>query len=114
MGADYVKLFMFQTIAGDCGLADALTFTMPAANTCLGGAYRAITGPDRLCPKQCDKDAGEEDEHRRCEPGEDERSPASCGSAECGDAIAALDDETMAEALEGMASCAEHPNEHFR
>lgn len=103
--ADFFKIMVFGT-AKECGLADKVTVDFGPLETCLGGAYALIMKPDGACPKGCNEKG--EDGLPKCQPGEDERTPESCGTAGCGNTMAAIDNAMFDKGIKGLAACASH------
>lgn len=107
LGIDFMRV-QIHDLAMDCGLSEAATATLPDPETCMGGAHMVVMRPDRSCPKACNE-GGEDDGIPACQPGQPERSPASCRTEECGDSLEAITDDMMNRSMQGLASCLEGP-----
>lgn len=110
MGADSFKVLM-KMASLECDQQDAFAATIKPADTCTGATWLVFLGPDSACPRQCAIGGGD---LPRCEAGQSEYDPTSCGVSSCGVFIGKLDEETLGNISQGLAACATDPNENTR
>ena len=94
--SDYMGYAWLSDIASKCGHpASTVAVTPPALDTCEGAMVKFFAVEGGTCRRE------------RNEDGNEERTPASCGHAECAELISSIDDDALAKMKTGFQVCAQ-------
>lgn len=68
---------------------------------------------DAACPKQCDTDGDESANLAKCDDGQEERTPSSCGTQTCAGYLSTIDVAKLESVRDGYAQCDEEGEDGF-